>query len=72
MFQTGELQKSSADSTMGFLCSGDPCKFIFQRFVFYLKIKVLTFSTTKQLIAEPIKAPTQLSEGWWFEPTHGF
>ena len=26
----------------------------------------------KHPIAEPSKAPTQLSEGWWFEPTHGF
>ena len=35
---------------MGFLCSGDPCKFIFQIFVFSLNIKVLTVYITKQLI----------------------
>ena len=33
----------------------------------------LSSSTTTNIpIDKPAKAPIQLSEGWWFGPTHGF
>jgi hypothetical protein len=41
-------------------------------FFFNLKIKLLMPFPKNYPVVEPTKAPIQLSEGRWFEPTHGF
>ena len=59
-------------NTMVPVCNTSPHKFIFQRNIFYSKNKVLTHQSTNHSIAKPAKAHIHLSEGWWFDPTHGF
>ena len=41
-------------------------------FIYYSKMELSSSSTTNIRIDKPAKAPIQLSEGWWFGPTHGF
>ena len=57
---------------MVLVCNTSSHKFIFQRNIFHSSNKVLTQQSSNYSIAKPNKAPIQLSEGRWFEPTHGF
>ena len=57
---------------MVFLCSTMPTQIHISKIFIYSKMELSSSTTTNIPIDKPAKAPIQLSEGWWFGPTHGF